>query len=80
MAEHHYFVQYLLYSVALYRFLKLRLPGGDFRELFGGVYYLFIRGMSGEPSTPGYGVFYDKPAMPLVMAIDRLLTDMEVGR
>ncbi len=45
MAEHGYYLQYLLYTVALNRYLRLRVPGYSYEQHFGGVYYLFVRGM-----------------------------------
>ena len=45
MREHRYDLQYQLYSLALHRLLALRLPGYDFDRHFGGVFYLFLRGM-----------------------------------
>ncbi len=47
MAEHDYPLQALLYSVALHRYLRWRLP--DYRPdtHLGGVVYLFLRGMCG---------------------------------
>ncbi|WP_281704382.1 exodeoxyribonuclease V subunit beta, partial [Aeromonas taiwanensis] len=41
MVEHRYDLQYQLYSLALHRLLALRLPGYDFDQHFGGVFYLF---------------------------------------
>lgn len=65
MAQHHYFLQYHLYTVALHRYLCLRLPGYDYERHFGGVYYLFVRGMS--PDRAGEcGVFHDRPALALI--------------
>ena len=55
MASHHYHLQYLLYSVALHRLLKQRIPDYDINTHLGGVYYVFLRGM---PS--GKGIFYKK--------------------
>ena len=58
MAEHHYFLQYHLYGLALDRLLAQRL-GAKYNpaEHLGGVYYLFLRGA--HPETPGSGVFSD---------------------
>lgn len=72
MVEHHYFLQYHLYSVALHRFLTMRLPDYDYDRDFGGVLYLFLRGMSPETS-PRTGVFSDRPTRELVEALDRSL-------
>ena len=51
MAESHYYLQYLLYSVALHRYLKKRRADYAWETHFGGAYYLFIRGMSPMTST-----------------------------
>jgi len=59
MADSDYHRQYLLYTVGLCRWLAKRVPGFDYGRHFGGVYYLFVRGMS--PAAPGDGVFFHKP-------------------
>lgn len=66
MAEHRYDLQYQLYSLALHRLLALRLPGYDFDQHFGGVFYLFLRGM------PQGGIFHTRPSRELVLGLDRL--------
>jgi exodeoxyribonuclease V beta subunit len=72
MAEHHYFLQYHLYTLALHRHLRARLAGYDYARHFGGVFYLFLRGMSPE-HAPGTGVFFDLPAPSLVDELDRCM-------
>ena len=81
MAESHYYLQALLYSVALHRYLQKRLPDYDMQRQFGGVYYLFIRGMSAGESereksrkTRG-GVFAYKPDLALMNALDGLFME-----
>jgi exodeoxyribonuclease V beta subunit len=76
MREHHYFLQYHLYAVALHRHLALRLPGYDYAQHFGGVYYLFVRGMSPEHSR-GTGVFFDRPELALLEALAQALGALE---
>jgi exodeoxyribonuclease V beta subunit len=74
MAHHHYYLQYHLYTVALHRYLRQRLPDYDYAQHFGGVYYLFLRGMS--PAHPaGTGVFFDRPAFGLIDELDRALRE-----
>ncbi len=51
MAEHHYPLQALLYTVALHRYLRWRLVDYDPDRHLGGVGYLFLRGLVG-PDTP----------------------------
>ena len=74
MAEHHYHLQYLLYSVALHRHLAQRVAKYDYDAHFGGVYYLFVRGM--HPSTgAGSGVFFHRPSKRLIERLSALLDD-----
>jgi len=76
MARESYLLQYLIYTVALHRYLRLRVAGYDYPRHFGGVYYLFLRGM--DPAWgPDGGVFHDMPAPALVMALDRLMATGE---
>ncbi|WP_429161674.1 exodeoxyribonuclease V subunit beta [Aeromonas media] len=69
MAEHRYDLQYQLYSLALHRLLGLRLPGYDFDRHFGGVFYLFLRGM------PQGGIFHTRPSRELVLGLDKLFSE-----
>ncbi|MBW2273799.1 MAG: UvrD-helicase domain-containing protein [Deltaproteobacteria bacterium] len=71
MEEHHYLLQYHLYLVALHRYLGTRLQGYDYERDMGGVYYLFLRGMS--PKAAGCGVYCDRPPRALVEALSELL-------
>src|SRR5690606_27318578 len=60
MADAGYYLQYLLYLVALHRYLGARLPGYSYERHVGGVYYLFLRGMDPAAGCE-YGVFHDRP-------------------
>lgn len=71
MRGHRYELQYLVYTLALHRYLHRRLPGYAYERHFGGVYYLFLRGMRPE-QAPRYGVYNDRPPLALVEALDRL--------
>lgn len=72
MAHHHYVLQYHLYSVALHRALSKRLSGYDPAHHFGGVRYLFLRGMAPE-HVAGTGVFEDAPPPALLDALSHAL-------
>ena len=66
-----YPLQYLLYLVALHRYLGLRRPGYDYERHFGGVFYLFVRGL--DPTAGmARGVWFDRPAASVVHDLDRL--------
>ena len=72
MAHSEYDLQYVLYTVALHRWLGLRLPGYQYDRHFGGVRYLFCRGLqSGRADSPG--LFASLPPQALVESLDILL-------
>ncbi|MEL4407884.1 exodeoxyribonuclease V subunit beta [Shewanella algae] len=71
ISEHRYDLQYLLYSLALHRYLSLKLPDYCYQNHFGGCCYLFLRGMS--EAHPGAGVFVDRPDEAVILALDALL-------
>jgi exodeoxyribonuclease V beta subunit len=71
MLRGQYFLQYHLYALALHRYLGRRLRGYDFARHFGGVYYLFIKGMG--PGLGSSGVFFEKPPLGRLDALSRLL-------
>ena len=68
MAEHHYFLQYHIYLLALHRYLELRLDNYDYDTHIGGVYYLFIRGMHPDHGST-YGVFFDRPPKAVIQSL-----------
>ncbi|WP_277835467.1 UvrD-helicase domain-containing protein [Speluncibacter jeojiensis] len=79
MIRAHYPLQALLYSVALHRYLRWRLPGYDPAVHLGGVQYLFVRGMAGPDTPDGAGVFDWTPPAQLVCALSDLLAGSEVA-
>ncbi len=56
--SNYYDLQYLIYSLALHRQLKFSIKDYDPTEHFGGVYYLYLRGMSNDSALPGSGVYH----------------------
>ncbi len=72
MAEHRYDLQYQLYTLALHRYLRHRLPDYDYQRHFGGVIYLFLRGVDAQ--HPGNGIFACRPQEPLVEGMDLLFS------
>lgn len=54
-----YDLQYHLYTAALVRYLEKRIPGFEYDRHFGGVYYLFLRGMQ---AGSGSGIYFKKPS------------------
>lgn len=58
MNENNYHLQHLIYTAAVDRYLKLRVPNYRFEQHFGGVIYLFLRGVRAGSDN---GVFVCKP-------------------
>ncbi|OEE38371.1 exodeoxyribonuclease V subunit beta [Vibrio genomosp. F10 str. ZF-129] len=70
MVDHRYDLQYQIYALALHRFLRSRLANYDYDAHFGGVYYLFLRGMDGQSD---HGIFSAKPSLDLLNDMDNLI-------
>jgi exodeoxyribonuclease V beta subunit len=69
MRRELYGLQYTTYTLALHRYLKLRIPDYDYERHMGGAYYLFLRGMRAEHGSR-YGVFFDRPPHALISEMD----------
>jgi exodeoxyribonuclease V beta subunit len=68
MRAHRYDLQYLIYLVALHRFLKARLGQQyDYERDVAGAYYLFLRGI--KPGSDS-GIWHDKPSLTLIEKLD----------
>jgi exodeoxyribonuclease V beta subunit len=71
MVEHNYGLQYWLYTLVLHRYLQTAMADYDYATHFGGVMYLFVRGM--EPTRPASGVYFDLPDQTTLERLDRCL-------
>ncbi len=73
MMDHSYVLQYHLYAIALHRYLQLRIREYDYNSHFGGVFYIFTRGVRPEYGLSS-GVYRDRPSYELIKALDDFLT------
>ncbi|AJK45594.1 exodeoxyribonuclease V subunit beta [Burkholderia plantarii] len=75
MADHAYHLQALLYTVALHRYLRVRLPGYDYDTHMAGYLYLFVRGVRPDWRSGGApaGVHAKRASRELVDALDALM-------
>jgi exodeoxyribonuclease V beta subunit len=69
MNENNYHLQYLLYTVAVKKYLSDRLPDFDYERDFGGVIYLFIRGVR---RGTDYGLFTTKPSLQTIQQLEKI--------
>jgi len=74
MQHHQYFFQYLLYCVALHKFLKGSVENYTFHEHFGGVHYIFLRGVK----TQDKGIFTDFPTLEEIEQLSEILGGEDV--
>ncbi|WBA15334.1 exodeoxyribonuclease V subunit beta [Salinivibrio proteolyticus] len=75
MIAHRYDFQYQIYTLALHRFLRQRIPDYDYDTHVGGVFYFFLRGASDSGET---GVFAHRPDKALIDALDNLFAGESV--
>ena len=72
MQKAFYVLQYHLYVLATHLHLKMKLPGYVYEKDFGGVFYIFLRGIDAARG-PEYGIFEDRPDIRLVDALGKAL-------
>ena len=76
--ESRYDVQILFYTLTLHRFLKNNIPDYSYEKDFGGVMYLYFRGLKADTPSTSSGVFFTKPKEKIVLMLDRLFNGEEV--
>jgi exodeoxyribonuclease V beta subunit len=77
MTEHDYQLQAILYTLALHRWLGIKVGDYQYETHIGGAYYLFLRGMNSQ--DPGAGVFHMLPDKALIVALDALFAGHYTG-
>jgi exodeoxyribonuclease V beta subunit len=70
MESNNYHLQYYLYTVAVKRYLQTRMDDFDYETQFGGVFYLFIRGMR---VGSRHGIYFHKPIKQDIEQLEQLL-------
>ncbi|HYK88362.1 MAG TPA: exodeoxyribonuclease V subunit beta [Acidobacteriota bacterium] len=66
-----YPLQYLLYTVALNRYLSLRNRNYEYSTCFGGILYVFLRGVNRDDS----GIYYDLPPGEMIRELTSYLVE-----
>ena len=57
MNINNYHLQYMIYTVALVRYLRQKIENFDYDTHFGGVLYLFVRGVRINNTT---GIYFNR--------------------
>ncbi len=71
-ATQNYYIQYLLYLVAIKRYLEFKLQITDASHLIGGAIYYYVRGIFTD-SKNHCGVYFDDKCQDIVAKIDSML-------
>ncbi len=72
MRDSEYDLQYLIYTLALHRWLRFRMGDAyDYDAHIGGVRYLFCRGLDAQGDS-GAGIYATRPPRGLIDALDAL--------
>ncbi len=74
MESNYYILQYHIYSLALHRYLCLRVPGYRYEKDFGGILYIFLRGI--DPGMgPEFGIYRARPSEKLIKELSKELIE-----
>lgn len=66
MKASNYHLQYLIYTVAVYQYLKLKKTDFDYEKDFGGVIYVYLRGARAGMRN---GIFTHKPKLEIILKL-----------
>ncbi|NNL41626.1 MAG: hypothetical protein HKO79_03970, partial [Desulfobacterales bacterium] len=67
-----YVLQYHIYLLAIHQYLRHHMSGYDYETDFGGVFYIFLRGMN-KKRGPQSGVYHALPKADLIYALGKEL-------
>ncbi|MBN2669061.1 MAG: UvrD-helicase domain-containing protein [Bacteroidales bacterium] len=70
MTNNQYHLQYLVYCLAIYRYLNQKIDRFDWDTMFGGVLYIFMRGCRADKKS---GVFFTKPPLTDILFLEQIL-------
>ncbi len=70
MVQHSYLLQADLYTLALHRYLSVRIPDYSYEKHFGGAFYIFLRGVGS--ASPDRGVYRVRPSEAEIRSLENL--------
>lgn len=68
--KNNYDLQYLIYTIALIRYLRSINPDFEYERGFGGIFYLFVRGIR---QNSDYGIYFTKPDYNQILKLESLI-------
>ena len=70
MKKHCYYLQYMIYLAAFDRYMTEADPAYSYEKDFGGIRYVFLRGVKAQSGD--HGIFYDRPEEALLRKFQKL--------
>lgn len=74
MISHHYDIQLILYTLAVHKWLKWRIPDYDYDTHIGAGVYYFLRGLDKNSENTSQGIVCAKPDHALIEALDNMMS------
>ena len=74
MNESNYHLQYLIYTMAMKKYLSMKIPNFDYEKQFGGAIYVFLRGVRAGNDN---GIFSHKPSLELIEKLEAIFKTKE---
>lgn len=79
MSDHNYYLQLLIYSYALHKWLLAKMPNYNYEAHFGGGIYMYLRGAGSNRSGLNDGIFNHRVPLEALEYLDNaLLNDKEL--
>ncbi len=75
MSESNYHLQYLIYTLAVKKYLTLKIENFDYDTQFGGVIYIFLRGVREDEDK---GIFTFKPEIEAIQKIENIFSKNDI--
>lgn len=79
MCKNRYDIQYQIYSLALHKFLKMKYNNYCYKNNFGGIYYIFLRGIFLDTNNKSLtGIYFIKPKFKLIYKLSRFFIKKKI--
>lgn len=73
MNDNNYHLQYLIYTIAVKKYLESRMTHFNYENDFGGVLYLFVRGMRAGKQS---GIYFTKPDYQTIQKLELFFSEV----
>ncbi len=79
MCKNRYDIQYQIYSLALHKYLKMKYKYYNYNNNFGGIYYIFLRGLNLDINYKSFtGIYFIKPKYKLIYKLSKFFKNKKI--